>query len=1005
MNIRCVRMAVVSLLGLVLSAGAQAPTVTNVSLAGSGNLWPAFSTNVSPCFNTCFAFFDQGVTGVTSQVGGLYHEDGTLLTSFRISTTTFATNKQFSFTNLLLTAREETNFYLQPVTGMAVNANGAWDGVFNLPGLVTNRLHIVVNAAYWTNTLASDGVITNPANYLNQVTPNGETGLGFMRDGAYGLSNFPATLTRKVFSMDASNAVVQFDIGTGKSLVFNSQAGDPSGRPVISWSAGKTNVLEVPSGTLDVRLGMVVGEFGSGRLLVQGTNSAFRQGMGAGDTLFLGLSPGSRGEVTLSNAAISYVRAAVVGSLGTGRLVVDQTVLSVTNLITVAEKSGSVGSEVAVTNGGALLVAGLGDINVGLATGTTGATLRITGSGSRMQFANSASASRSLIISQAGTVGSQVLIENGGTAYLGGGDSPSGSVFVSKGGTGNGGSTLLQVDGAGSSMTARTVRVSVSTAANMSGGSSHTQRFVVANGAYASILSDLVLGGSLPSPSSGNQSLNSLADINGGTLVVGSNLLFASRLISGMSSVFSNHQMMVRGGGAVSATAVSMGDFSNSTITRLTVTGASSRVDVSGLFKLGNDGRSNVVRVVDGGQLSASQMTLGYGLATNNVLVVDGANSAATVSITNAAGTGLLTVTRGLVQISSGGVLRVDQLIATNSEGTLTVAAGGRLLLTSANLSEFGAAGLTVGAGAELGGLGTVKETATIQGFLSPGLSAGTLSFDNDLNLAPGSVCRFELGPPATSDQVVVGSVLDLTGLVWSNFEFTALSGFTNGTYVLIDAAGLTGALGASTTGTVNGLAAALSVDVNNDLLLTVSGGGGGSAVLGVSPASFAYGAVEVGLYSNAIFVVTNSGSAQLDGTATVAGVGFSVESGSPFSVAAGSSASVEVRFTPVLAEDYSGEVIFLSNGGGATNALTGQGFVVAGSTNRTFSLVAGQPTLSFGLVSGALYRVQATTNLLSDVSWQDVTDPRTNRSGASVSFVDTNSPPLPQRAYRVLSP
>jgi hypothetical protein len=560
------------------------------------------------------------------------------------------------------------------------------------------------------------------------------------------------------------------------------------------------------------------------------------------------------------------------------------------------------------------------------------------------------------------------------------------------------------VDGSGSTLTATAVRVSVSTSASTSGGPTNTQRFVVSNGGQAVILTDLVLGGSLLNTGQGRDSFNALADIDGGQLTVLSNILFATRLhpTNLASSVFSNHQMMVRGGGVVSAAAITMGNFTNSQSTRLTVTGATSRVDVAGEFRLGHDGRSNVVRVVDGGTLVADQLTLGSGLATNNHLVIDNA----AVSITNASGSGLLTLNRGALNLGSGGELRADQLVATNSEGTLTLNAGGRLLLTSTNTSSFGGAGLTIPDGFELGGIGTVAESATINGILSPGLSAGTLAFNNDLTLGSSVQARYELGLPAASDQITVGANLNLNNLVWSNFVFTALGGFASGNYLLVNAAGVSGSLGLETTGTVDGLSAALTLDINNDLVLTVSGTGGGSPVLGVSPAGLSWSGVEVGQSSNLILVVTNSGNAQLDGTATVASAVFSVDSGSPFSLAAGASASVAIRFAPLAAESYQADVILTSNGGGSTNPASGYGFIVAGSTNTSWSLVAGKPTLDFQLVSGALYRVQGSTNLLVESTWEDLTAPLTNRSGGgSITFVETNSPVPVQRAYRIRSP
>lgn len=75
------------------------------------------------------------------------------------------------------------------------------------------------------------------------------------------------------------------------------------------------------------------------------------------------------------------------------------------------------------------------------------------------------------------------------------------------------------------------------------------------------------------------------------------------------------------------------------------------------------------------------------------------------------------------------------------------------------------------------------------------------------------------------------------------------------------------------------------------------------------------------------------------------------------------------------------------------------------GSTNTSIVLSSGQIRFDFALASGAVYRVQANTNLLDGSGWSDLTDPLTNDAGASTYFMDMNTSAFPARSYRVTSP
>ena len=84
---------------------------------------------------------------------------------------------------------------------------------------------------------------------------------------------------------------------------------------------------------------------------------------------------------------------------------------------------------------------------------------------------------------------------------------------------------------------------------------------------------------------------------------------------------------------------------------------------------------------------------------------------------------------------------------------------------------------------------------------------------------------------------------------------------------------------------------------------------------------------------------------------------------------------------------------------------MTGYGFIVAGSTNLAISRVGANVQITFGLASGALYRVQATTNLLLGLEWTNITSQLTNRQGASITYTNSDVTPYRLRAYRIVSP
>jgi len=125
-------------------------------------------------------------------------------------------------------------------------------------------------------------------------------------------------------------------------------------------------------------------------------------------------------------------------------------------------------------------------------------------------------------------------------------------------------------------------------------------------------------------------------------------------------------------------------------------------------------------------------------------------------------------------------------------------------------------------------------------------------------------------------------------------------------------------------------------------------------ALLGVSPAAYDFGSIAALSSSQALFVVTNSGTLAMTGTASLVSSTFTIVSGSSFIVSGGGSTNVVVQFTPGYAGSYTADLIFESSGGGFTGALSGAGFLPSGgSTNLFYGVTGGVFNLVFPLPAG----------------------------------------------------
>ncbi|MDQ1256009.1 MAG: hypothetical protein QG656_604, partial [Candidatus Hydrogenedentes bacterium] len=110
------------------------------------------------------------------------------------------------------------------------------------------------------------------------------------------------------------------------------------------------------------------------------------------------------------------------------------------------------------------------------------------------------------------------------------------------------------------------------------------------------------------------------------------------------------------------------------------------------------------------------------------------------------------------------------------------------------------------------------------------------------------------------------------------------------------------------------------------DVTLNVTGAGAtGNTVITVTPATHDFGEVEIGESADATFTVTNTGEGTLTGQVTTSNALFGVAAGGSYSLTAGQSQAVTIRFSPEAEGQLSATVNF-SGALGATAQVSGVG-------------------------------------------------------------------------------
>lgn len=137
-------------------------------------------------------------------------------------------------------------------------------------------------------------------------------------------------------------------------------------------------------------------------------------------------------------------------------------------------------------------------------------------------------------------------------------------------------------------------------------------------------------------------------------------------------------------------------------------------------------------------------------------------------------------------------------------------------------------------------------------------------------------------------------------------------------------------------SGTVNGVSCSVNTTAPSPLLITpyphplvaAQDAGQTNAILSITPSSLDFGSVSIGSSSNLTFTAQNTGGGILAGVASVAAP-FSIVAGSPYSLGAGRSQAVTVRYSPTAVSTDTQNVAF-TGGGGAIIPVSGTGVSAA---------------------------------------------------------------------------
>lgn len=323
--------------------------------------------------------------------------------------------------------------------------------------------------------------------------------------------------------------------------------------------------------------------------------------------------------------------------------------------------------------------------------------------------------------------------------------------------------------------------------------------------------------------------------INGGTLqlrVNGDNAATAQTLTYQNSSIFMNGSAtsvvdLDRASGSTAANkTLAFAAASGARGGKLTVTSSNGyRLQLNNMNLSGSGDGSYTLNPTTGTVLLTGTVNNNTN-STTATLILDGTSSGNEVqaNVINGVGTA-----RVLAVTKSG--TSTWTFSGTNTYTGNTVISAGTLLINGSHAAGSGAYSVT---GGVLGGSGSITAASLSLASgakLAPGgdgAASNSFTFSlaggMDLSAASSGAFLFDLAGVSASDRITLTTgTLNVGTLDFSDFAFTALSGFGQGEYVLFDAASaIQGSIGTA-SGTIDGLTGTLSIDsVNNNVILTV---------------------------------------------------------------------------------------------------------------------------------------------------------------------------------------
>jgi PKD repeat protein len=328
---------------------------------------------------------------------------------------------------------------------------------------------------------------------------------------------------------------------------------------------------------------------------------------------------------------------------------------------------------------------------------------------------------------------------------------------------------------------------------------------------------------------------------------------------------------------------------------------------VSGPVGVSTNTLANYIVVITPAQLGVNPGSLTYGSVTvglTNSLSFSVINSGQqTLTGTVATASPFLIASGSPYTVAGGQTATVSVAFAPVAVGSFTNSA---IFTSNGGVST----NTVTGTGLAIGNIGVTPASYSF-GALTTGTTAQTtLVVTNSGGTAVSNGTVSVTGPYS----ILSGATFSVPGFGTTNvvvqFAPVAVGGFTNNVI-------FTSANGGVSTNVVNGTG------------LTAGN-------IGVTPASYSFGALTTGTTAQTTLVVTNSGgTAVSNGTVSVTGP-YSILSGATFSVPGFGTTNVVVQFAPVAVGSFTNNVIFTSaNGGVSTNAVNGTG-LAAGNISVT---------------------------------------------------------------------